>query len=244
MLTQITKRSRGNLTVVDVKGSVTAEWVNRVKSEILHYLQSSPKIALNLTDVTQMDSLGIKALVEILPLGSCVIRGRNDVMELFEHYSQNKQFHYFLSEAEIPAANAPLDGVVLEVRSYPRSTTALTLRFYRAEDPDKIMFRATVTNLSEGGLFAEYLDLENPEYSLELLNPYEFQWLMMEITWPEGAITEVRGKVVHLKVDGEQLGLGIQFDYVNVKTKKLINQFISQHTQQEMLLTNKKGQDE
>jgi len=77
---------------------------------------------------------------------------------------------------------------------------------------DVITSKAIATNISEGGLFAEYLDLETA-HKINALEP--IQDLSVEVhVFPSANFPEeyhINGKIRRKELRKEQLGLGIEF---------------------------------
>ena len=238
MIPQIGKRKIGNITILDIKGSLTGVWALRRKQDLAHQLANEDiqNTILNLRTITDLDTVGAKAILESVPQDKDValLAGNQGVMDLMSRFSTQKRLRFLWNEKEIVSTFGK-DLVSLptgdeEKRQHTRLPTALPIEFYYcAEDEEPVRFRAVITNLSEGGLFAEYIDLKVAEQSLERLNPYDLNLLHLVISLPKGKLVEAEGKVVHRKLDGEQLGVGVEFFKIGLQEQKEISNFLKNY---------------
>jgi len=235
---QIVKRKIGALNLVDLRGDLVGPWAVRLQEEISLIVKSdlTNALILNLRPVETIDSLGVKAVVENLASRrrSGIIRGSDHVMKMIKLYSKQRKVSVISGEDELVrlfgedmAKNAGVD--FSEKRLFRRIKTALSLLF-SCQDKigNELQFRAIVTNLSEAGLFAEYIDLDDIPRSQSIINPYELSLLKLQIKMPDGALIEAEGKAVHVRSDGEQVGIGIEFYGITEEEKKRIKQLLSE----------------
>ena len=103
-------------------------------------------------------------------------------------------------------------GYQIERRRSKRMHVALPV-ILKIETPEKIIeTRAIATNISEGGLFAEYLDLETA-HQIEKLDPLRGLKVSVQI-FPSANFPEeyhLEGEISRNEWRKKQLGLGIQF---------------------------------
>ena len=218
MIPQITRRQIGGVTIIDIKGPLTGVWALREKAVAMRKLvaEEEQAVILNLKGMTQLDTVGAKAIFETLAKGRQVgiFGGSPDVLDVLGRFSQLKRFRMFRDEAEVVSvfgADFVRSLKDREKRKHGRLRTALPLEFSCRSEREKIYFHAIVTNLSETGLFAEYIDLEAAEQSLEQLSPYDLKVIELKLLLPKGKSVEAEGKVAHRKLDGDQVGIGIEF---------------------------------
>lgn len=231
---KIDQRRIGAVAILDIKGSFTGPWASRGKEELMYHLKttSSGNAILNLRSLTHLDSLGARAILESIPntQGMAILAGNRQVMDLVTRYSGTKQLRLFWNEREAVRSFGKTfigdSSVPIERRAHPRMPTALPLEFYNLEEAEPIYFCAVVTNLSLGGLFAEYIDLKYVEESLEHLDPYDLKLLHLNLLLSKGKAMEAEGKVVHRRLDGEQLGIGIEFYKLDPKDQQEIRNFL------------------
>ena len=236
MIPQITQRKIGNVRIVDVKGTFSGPWAIRGKERLSQAMghAKDEKVILNLREVNGLDTLGAKCLLEQVAgkkeVG--VFCGSTSVMELINHFLESKQLRIFQSEAEIISAfghDLISGSEPKEQREHSRMETALPLEFYYEDEGEKVQFRAIVTNVSEGGLFAEYIDLKVAEESLSRLDPYDLKVLQLKLSLPNKKTIQAEGKVAYRKLDGEQVGIGIQFSRIGEREQAEICHFLKLH---------------
>lgn len=235
---QIVKRRIGEVEILDLKGDFVGPWAIRGKEEIHQYLEShKPKSLLfNLKNVETIDSLGVRAIVDNLAVGakSGVVSGNYSVAEMFSRLGSASEIRFFKDEEEVVnyfSKELVRETLVLpereERRRFPRLKTALSLEFwYTREGGEKVFFRSIITNLSEGGLYAEYLDAEPTSENLKKLDPYDFKMLELRIKLPDESEIYAEGKVTRTDIEGEQMGIGIEFYRINDEDRSKIARFV------------------
>ncbi|MBI3999712.1 MAG: PilZ domain-containing protein [Candidatus Omnitrophica bacterium] len=237
MIPQITKRQIGDVTIVDIKGAFSGPWALRGKDLLSETFGSNGggTMVLNLREMTSLDTLGARSIFEAISekenIG--ILYGSEWVMDLMSRFLEGKRFRMFRDEQEILSAFGPhfvgTSSSRAEERTSVRLQTALPLKFYYEEAGEKVEFQAIVTNLNEKGLFAEYIDLKSAEKSLEHLSPYDLKLLHLILLLPRGNAVHAEGNVVHRKLDGEQVGIGIQFSKIGLKEQEAIRNFLNSY---------------
>lgn len=79
-MSQCETRIEGDTATVILGGEVDLSWSSQVRKEVLAALSRAPKVAIDLSKVTYIDSSGIAALVE----GFQNARGKGQDFELVE----------------------------------------------------------------------------------------------------------------------------------------------------------------
>ena len=236
MVPQVSERRIGNVMIVDIKGDLSGSWAVRGRDQIAQARarNSSCKLIFNLRETTSLDTLGVKSILENIPEGGelAVIPGSSGVLDLVKRCLKNKRFYIYQDERGIASAFGP-DFVAAETlaeqRESVRLETAFPLEFYFEDEGERLEFRAIVTNLSESGLFAEYIDLNAAEESLKRLDPYDLKLLHLKLLLPMRKPVETDGNVMHRRLDGEQVGIGIKFTGIGEKEVAEIRNFLKSH---------------
>ncbi|MBI3306924.1 MAG: PilZ domain-containing protein [Candidatus Omnitrophica bacterium] len=235
---RVSTREIGSVYVFDLEGSPTQETVQEVAWKIQrsirrHRLQ---RIILNLQLVPSLDHLGLRKLIAAcirprqsliygvsqtlanfleetyLPQNVRVCNDEKDVTEDFGPFLLEKE-----KEKEIGTSNGEEKqdtiGYKLERRRSKRMHVAipLELRIF-SEGHEPLVTHAIATNISEGGLFAEYLDLETAQ-KLEDFNSLVGTRLEIRI-FPSANFPEeyqLEGAVVRKELRKKQLGLAVKF---------------------------------
>ncbi len=234
---QITRRKIGSVVILDIKGELVGPWALKAKDNIARLISGHVNnLIINLKELNTVDSLGVKALASNLVSGArnVVIGGRTSVMEMFTHNNAFSNCKVFMDE------NAVIDyfgkefvdrgdeSDYVERRVYNRLKTAIPLEFwYEDEKGKKIVFKAIITDISEGGLLAEYLDLETVDIQTSKLDPYDLKMLHLKIKLPKYDYIYATGKVVRTIMSGSQLALGIEFYDIDESDKAKIAEFLA-----------------
>ena len=240
MLPQIKKRKIGRIKIIDIQGDLTGPWAVKARQE-LHALVKNEEdgtFVINLKGIQGIDSLGVKAIAESLPPNRKVtfLNGNLSVMDMFEA-SSFPAIRVIQSEEELvqcfgsDLVSFDDDLSDEEKRQHMRLTTALPVIF-TCIDPggNEVKFGAIATNLSEAGVFAEYINLEDAVKSQNFVNPYELKLLTLKIKLPNFDLI-VKGKVVRRKLDGDQVGIGIEFYQIGEKDRAKIKDFLETNTE-------------
>lgn len=234
MVAQVSKRKIGNVTVVDIKGAFTGPWAIRSQNDLKFYIDAdkTKKLVFNLRPATEMDSLGAKIISRFVPKDGDIgfFLGDPQMMRMVERYLEHEPYHVFRNEREVVAkfGDALVESEGKEQRQFPRLKTALPIRFYKIGDDRKTIFRAVVTNLSMGGLYAEYIDLKHAEETLQNMNPNDLSRIHLHFSLPTGRAIDTMGKVAYANQNEEQVGIGVQFESLSEKDQMELNQYLNE----------------
>ncbi|HNV86741.1 MAG TPA: PilZ domain-containing protein [Candidatus Omnitrophota bacterium] len=233
---QIIKRKIGLVDIIDLQGAFVGPWALRGRDEIGQYLRgrSTKNLLVNLRNLLTVDSLGVKAITENLSpeVRSGLMTGNLSVMEMFYRVVREKALKFFKTDFEVVDYFGEdlvkwQESSFSEKRKHPRLRTALPLEFSSLdENGDPIVFHAIVTDLSEGGLLVEYLDIDQAFFGKTRLNPYDFHLLDMRIRLPGSVEILTKGKVKRTIMEGEQFGMGIEFSEIRDEDKQKIFEFL------------------
>ncbi len=236
---QVRKRKIGSVVIIDIKGELVGPWALKAKDNIANLISNSVNnLIINLKELNTVDSLGVKAVSSNLnsDIRNVIISGRTSVMEMFSRLSifdnltvfndEDAVINYFGKEfVEREVDHIPDES---ERRNYQRLKTAIPIEFwYEDESGKKVVFKAIVTDISEGGLLAEYLDLETVDIANKNLDPYDLKMLELKIKLPDYDYIYASGKVLRTVMNGEQLGLGIQFYKIKPEDQNSIASFLA-----------------
>lgn len=233
---RVTTREIGSVCVFDIEGEPTLETVQEVAEKIQrnirrHRLQ---RVILNLQYVASLDSLGIRKLLAacIRPQRSLIYGASSDLIQSFEDTYMPRNVRICSSEKEVAEDFGPFllekdkeKEYLLETRDEPAIGTDVERRRSKRmhvaipvelklyfKDGSTLATRAIATNISEGGMFTEYLDLEVAN-RLSALEGMQGQPVDIHI-YPSANFPEeynVRGTVTRKELRKKQLGLGLEF---------------------------------
>lgn len=231
-------REIGSVSIFDLIGEVTEEGMKEVAEKIQrnirrHRLQ---RIILNLQMIPDLEPLGLRRLLAAcirpqrnlifgaspkltsfleetyVPKNTRICPTEKEVAEDFGPFLLNKEVQESFS---VDPALLPEDSIGggLDKRRSKRMHVALPINLTISLPEGKaLQTRGIVTNISEGGLFAEYLDLEAAR-QVEILEPFMGLKVGIEIS-PSANFTEefrLDGKIVRRALDRRGVGLAIEF---------------------------------
>lgn len=236
---KVSTREIGCVRVFDLEGSPTQEDLQEIAWKIQrnirrHRLQ---RVILNLQRMPLLDPLGVRKLLAacLRPQQSLIYGASKTVRTVLENTYLPRNIRLCDSEVAVAEDLGPFllekgfadefqsvvndgsgrlpPGIKLERRRSKRMHVALPLHLkIAAKDGQKFEAEAIATNISEGGLFAEYLDLEAAE-KIEHLDP--MNGLSVEIlvhssaNFPEEY--RLNGLIRRKELRKKQLGIGIEF---------------------------------
>lgn len=231
-------REIAGVSVFDLKGEPTFESVQDVawkiqKSIRRHRLQ---RIILNFQQAGALDPIGLRRLLTVClrPKHSVIYGASPEVVHYLEDGYLSSKVEICADEKEVAESfgpflfdkdvekKIPVKGTVrpaesighqFEKRRSHRMHVAIPLELKIATPQGEVIVsKAIATNISEGGLFAEYLDLDIA-HKINALDP--IQDLPVEVhAFPSTNFPEeyhLKGKIRRKEVRKEQLGLGIEF---------------------------------
>lgn len=235
---KVSTREIGTVHVFDLEGLPSLEEMDdaawRIQRNIRrHRLQ---RVILNLQGVPSLDQLGLRKLLAafIRPQRSLIFGASGSVINALEEAYIPKNVRICASEKEVAedfgpfllekdaekrmAADfdiAPQDtiGYQVERRRSKRMHVALplSLQIFTAKGPVTTM--AIATNVGEGGIFAEYLDLRKAEI-IDQIEGIEGAEVEIHI-FPSANFQQecrLKGRIARKELRKKQLGLAIRFD--------------------------------
>lgn len=236
---QIINRTVGEVEILDLKGDFVGPWALRGREDIHRFIEANKpeNLLINLKDVETIDSLGVKAVMDNLGFGmkGGVVSSNYSLLEMFsELMHQEKGIQFFKGEDEVvrffgeELVRERTISTIAEKRKFTRLKSAFPIEFsYTDRNGERIVFRAIVTNISEGGLYAEYLDLEPSSGNPKKLDLYDFKMLEIKIKIPDKTEIRMEGKALRTDLEGEQMGIAIQFYRLSEEDKRRLQKLIS-----------------
>ena len=233
---KINKREIGSVCIFDLVGDSTQEGLQEVAWKIQrnirrHRLQ---RVILNLQLVPALEPLGLRKLLTAclrpqrsliygvsdavalsledtyVPRNVRICHSEKDVAEDFGPFLLERDKSSFFPElAENPEETI---GYQLERRRSKRMHVALPIEVKLFSGDQVFETKAIATNISEGGLYAKYLDLEAIK-KLEHIEPFEGMRAEIHI-FPSANFPEeyhLQGRVNRRQIEGRQLGIALEF---------------------------------
>lgn len=235
---KLSSREIGSVRVFDLEGDATQEDLQEVAWKIQKNIRRYrlQRIILNLQKIPSLDLLGVRKLLAacLRPQQSLIYGASSNVKLLFENTYMPRNVHLCDSEVQVaedlgpfllekekekefpvitePGAALP-PGVQLERRRSKRMHVALPLHLkITLPNGEMVESRAIATNISEGGLFAKYLDLDASR-RIEEMDSINGLAAEIEIH-PSNNFPEeyrLKGIVRRKELEKKQLGVAVEF---------------------------------
>ena len=234
---KINTRAIGTVCVFDLMGEPTEEALQEAVAKIQRNIRRHrmQRIILNLQRMPMLEPIALRkllaacirpqrsllfgvsaALAAVLettyvPNNVKICNTEKEVAEDFGPFLLDKEMEGIPSRTENGDLKESM-GYQIERRRSKRMHVALPLQFRLEAPSGPFDVKAIATNISEGGLYAEFLDLEANE-QIERLDPSQGLKALITIfpslNFPEEY--HLQARVVRKDVHKKQLGLGFQF---------------------------------
>lgn len=235
---RVSTREIGSVRVFDLEGVPTQETLQEIAWKIQRNIRRYrlQRVILNLQMLRSLDQLGLRKLLAacIRPQRSLIYGASDDlILSLADTYLPRnvricatekevaEDLGPFLLEKErereimtdVADTGAKPIGDDLERRRAKRMHVAIPfeLRIFPVNG-EPVTTRAIATNISEGGLFAEFLDLEITQ---KIAACSDLKGVRVEIQiFPSNNFPEeyhLEGRIVRTELRKKQLGVGVQF---------------------------------
>ncbi len=234
---KLEQRQIGRVHVFDLSGSLTGEKSFEVIEKIDHTIQKKKlkRVILNLQEVEEVDEIAARKIVASLirPQKSLIYCANERLSAFFQSGYMSHNVRLCATDAEVADSlgsflfekekdigipkeqleNGFKNAYGLERRRKKRIRVAIPIHIeFETKDGKKVFSKAIATNISQGGLYAEYLDLDS---SLEVskLSDLESNKVTVIVPANESFPEELRipACVKRIELLKRQVGMGIQF---------------------------------
>jgi len=234
-------REIGSVSIFDLMGSCSSNPSSEVQDEAWRMQKNirrhrSQRVILNMKGLDSVDAIGMRKILAacIRPKQSVIYGAKHDLLKIIadNHLPHSiglcanerevaEQLGTFLFDkneekkivSESPYENMLGPGSEIEKRRSHRMHIALPMeiKVFNINQPP-IVTTSIATNISEGGLFTEYLDLDAAE-KIESLGDLQGKKVQIHI-FPSAHFPsefDVMGIIRRKQLVGKQLGIGIEF---------------------------------
>ena len=228
-------RKIGTVQVFDLGGVLTGEEMEPVTQKIDQVIQKKKlrRVILNLQKVQSIDEIALRKVVACLirPQRSLIFAPDGTCRDFFKDAHLPNSIRLCKNEEEVAEAfgsflflkdkmfEVPVDETKPQPKSYglerrrnKRIRVAIPVRLaFHMKDGSTLTAKAIATNVSQGGLFAEFLDLDAPEYSR--MQGLEQSQVRISVPPNETFKEEITipGKIGRFELLKKQYGIAIQF---------------------------------
>ncbi len=229
----IKSKSVGAVRIFEICGKFSGEFADKgnVAMQRVMKTMTLKNVLFNLRELEQIDDRGIDFILDRGRQASkCGLLARDQVLsENFRRRDKEQRISYLGTEEEavrffskeFASGTTEDSNPVLERRHYIRLDTVLPVEFeYECGSGRKLFFSAVVTNLSENGLYAEFIQSRAEDQARVVMDPYDLRLIGLKLIIPPGEIVDMKGKLIHGSVrDG---GVGLEFyDFVDGGREKI-----------------------
>lgn len=241
----------GQVQIFEISGDFQGNVVPQAQAAIYQILNVSRSKSLffNFEKLFQIDLYGARIIVQTAGLAKrCCALVRDPLTSeiLSQEDTQHKVVCVKAIEDAVRHFSHEFVGEdselhLVEQRKFKRLQTALPLRF-TAEGvgaPGQTFF-AIVTNLSEGGLFADFIQSVHEETLLCKTDPLDVNKLKLRLWLDSREPLELGGKFIHAQSGNH--GFGIEFSDMPDHARRHISDWLNEKTLVEKLNQNSKGE--
>lgn len=240
MVPKFHARRIGSVDVFELHGIYADPWVGRIKEEMDQALEEPgvKGLLFNLREVERLDHSGAEAILKTVrrPPKRAILGHNLSAYFVAEHMDPNEPIPIFDKEKEairyFKEEFAALEGEFPgERRRFPRIKTALAAELETKSYGESFFFEVVVTNLSEGGLYAEFLDSRTEELARRTLDPFDLKLLGVQLWLPEEETIWVEGKVLRKETGtGETAGIALGFYEIKGEERDKLRKFLSEQS--------------
>ncbi|MFZ5802560.1 MAG: hypothetical protein ACOY3K_05575 [Candidatus Omnitrophota bacterium] len=247
---QIKSKSVGNVRIFEIMGNFSGDFVYQAESAMKKVLRNNLRknVLFNAADMSTIDETGVAAILnQTVLMNKCVLLSPDE--EVRNRFQTRDVAHRMLCIGDpIDAtyaladelAASPLDGMYeAEKRRHIRLGTVLPLEFvFETQKGKPEEGYAVVTNLSEGGLYAEFINSRVEDEMRRSIDPYDLKFLQIKLFLENDLVIDGRGKLVHGHFsDG---GFGLEFYGFAPEIQGIVREWIEKHvTAKAMIARNK-----
>lgn len=228
-------RKIGSVQVFDLGGVLTGEDMDPIIHKIDQTIQKKKlrRVILNLQKVQTMDEIAFRKIVACLirPQRSLIFAPDENCRQLFEAGHLPSSIRVCKNEEEVAEAfgsflflkdkifEVPVDPTAAQVKGYglerrrnKRIRVAIPAKLeFHMKDGQSLIAKAIATNVCQGGVFCEFLDLNAPDYS----KMQGLEGSQVTITVPPNETFKdevvVPGKIARFELFKNQYGIAIKF---------------------------------
>ena len=232
---QLGLRKVGSVQVFDLGGMLTGDEVETVAQKIDQVIQRKGlrRVILNFQKVQGMDEIALRRVLACLirtqrslifapdpstrqwfekthlPNNIRICKNEEEIAEAFGTFLfiKDKMFEVAVDETQPQPKSYGLDR-----RRNKRIRVAIPIRLaFQMKDGNPLEVKAIATNVSQGGIFAEFLDLDAPSYSK--MQGLEQSNVTIMVPPNETFKDEmvIPGRIIRFEVLRKQYGIAIQF---------------------------------
>jgi len=238
---RIKSKHVGQVNICEISGDFRSQFARRGKvalAQLAHGTKTSD-LFVNLCALQGIDAFGLDVLVESSShfLKSALLFENSPAKGNLDRSKLEPTFHFvrdcleaadYFSSEFAKLQPGVVDGE--ERRGFIRLPTVLPAQFTKHDGADKSRtFFSVVTNLSEGGLYAEFIDSDTETCAAKNLDPLELILLDLRLVLAPGVVVKAGAKVLHTQKDGG--GIGMEFYQFHPGDKEKLMEWLARQVE-------------
>lgn len=240
MENKIKAKRVGDVNIFEFQGEFKGDFATRGEEAMRQVLANNRKknVLFNLQGLSRMDQQGIAAILHSAQSAqkSAIYTDVDELLEPIKNQDQQNKMAYFVDKDNVAyyfsrefAAPSFDEYLNPERRRFIRLASSLPTHFWFEDEGGKLFrYFAVVTNISEGGLFAQFIESVSEEGIKKNLNPYDFQLIHIRVGMQQNDDPlDAIGKLIHGNI--REGGIGIEFYDMDVKNRERLSNWIREH---------------
>jgi anti-anti-sigma factor len=227
---KIMRRQINSVAILEIEGDVVGSWVRKLQNQIGTLKETGTnKIIMDMKEVNSIDSFGISVILTSIKKDKVKIRFSNVRYQVREMFDRSGIADIYDTKKEalesFGVSCSQMRAVKLKKRKYARKYAVIPAEvWFINQESEKIFCNATITNISGGGVFLEYIDCNS---KFKKVNLEELLHTELELAIPDSLeLAGLRARVARLDRQIEQIGLGVEFTKVNPGIRERIINFV------------------
>lgn len=237
---RIKSKSVGGVRIFEISGCLEGEFGQSGDAAIEKTMKGHIRknVLFNLRRVQKVDEAAVVGLIKNLRnTAKCALVTENtEVIECFKRLDKNHRLAFLQDEKEairffsqeFVSVNDGPDWLERERRQFIRLQTALPVDFtVTTEKGESICLIAVVTNLSESGLYAEFIQAQDEQRAKDTFKPYDLNLIEVKLSLNQHVQVKARGKLIHGSV--QEGGFGLEFYEFPQGHRAMLREWVAEH---------------
>jgi len=236
MTPHLTSRKIGDVDIFEIHGIYSSPWVRKIERDINEFREAHPcrGTVFNLREMVKVDDPGVQSLLSLARnhkksgfwghnLSAYFIAEHMNPQEPIPIFEDGEEVVRFFAKEFADQTTAP----AIERRQFPRLQTALPVAIEASNFGQFFNFEAVITNLSEGGLFAYFMDSATEGLAHRILDPFDLKMMRLNLSMGKGKKLAVQGKLLRSGDDfSKEPGMAVEFYDLSLLNRQEIQRYL------------------
>lgn len=236
---RIKSKSVGGVRIFEISGCLEGEFGRSGDAAIERTMKGHIRknVLFNLRHLKKVDAEAVAGIIKNLrnTIKCALVTENPEVIECFKRLDESnrlaflhdeKEAIHFFAQEFVSVNDGP--SFTHERRQFIRLQTALPVDFTIAtEKGENVCLTAVVTNLSESGLYAEFIQAQAEQWAKDRFNPYDLNLIEVGLSLNVHVQIKGRGKLIHGSV--QEGGLGLEFYEFPQGHRAMLREWVAEH---------------